>query len=205
MPPGAAGYGAFRRWRWSDGSANPRAMPAALRAPTPVDAAISWGLVTAPSECVGRPSAPPGGYLSPAYRQAGEGAARVSAARQPPPTTSLPADRQSASPPRCPWPPSVPRLPTRWGVGPGVAREESSFATFHSPLDGEEVTLGVSSRCRRAMAPVMCLLLFGFGSTAAQAADWSWQNPLPQGNSALGVWGSSGSNVFAAPASAVAA
>ena len=47
------------------------------------------------------------------------------------------------------------------------------------------------------MAPVLCLLLFGFGSTATQAADWSWQNPLPQGKSALGVWGSSGSNVFA--------
>jgi hypothetical protein len=43
----------------------------------------------------------------------------------------------------------------------------------------------------------LLLLLFWFGSTAAQAADWTWQNPLPQGNTLYGVWGSSGSNVFA--------
>ena len=57
--------------------------------------------------------------------------------------------------------------------------------------------MSVSSRCRRAVAPVLCLLLFGFGSTAAQAADWTWQNPLPQGNNLTAVWGSSGSDVFA--------
>jgi hypothetical protein len=29
------------------------------------------------------------------------------------------------------------------------------------------------------------------------SADWEWQNPLPQGNSLFGVWGNSGSDVFA--------
>jgi len=28
-------------------------------------------------------------------------------------------------------------------------------------------------------------------------ASWKWQNPLPQGNALIGVWGSSGSDVFA--------
>ena len=28
-------------------------------------------------------------------------------------------------------------------------------------------------------------------------AGWEWQNPLPQGNTLTGVWGSSGSDVFA--------
>ena len=57
--------------------------------------------------------------------------------------------------------------------------------------------MSVSSHRCRAVAPVLCLLLFGFGSTAAQAADWTWQNPLPQGNDLTGVWGSSASDVFA--------
>ncbi len=52
-------------------------------------------------------------------------------------------------------------------------------------------------RSRLAAAPVLFLLLFGFASAAARAADWTWQNPLPQGNTLLDVWGSSGSNVFA--------
>ena len=29
------------------------------------------------------------------------------------------------------------------------------------------------------------------------AADWTWQNPLPQGNTLLDVWGNTGSDVFA--------
>jgi len=43
---------------------------------------------------------------------------------------------------------------------------------------------------------VLLLLLFGFAPAAAQAADWTWQNPLPQGNALLDVWGSSASDVF---------
>jgi hypothetical protein len=31
----------------------------------------------------------------------------------------------------------------------------------------------------------------------ARASEWDWQNPLPQGNPLRGVWGSSGSDVFA--------
>ena len=31
----------------------------------------------------------------------------------------------------------------------------------------------------------------------AHSEDWVWQNPLPQGNNLSGVWGSSGSDVFA--------
>jgi len=31
----------------------------------------------------------------------------------------------------------------------------------------------------------------------AQEPDWTWQNPLPQGNPLWGVWGSSGDDVFA--------
>jgi hypothetical protein len=34
-------------------------------------------------------------------------------------------------------------------------------------------------------------------STYAQEPDWTWQNPVPQGNHLRGVWGSSGSDVFA--------
>ena len=56
--------------------------------------------------------------------------------------------------------------------------------------------MSVSSSCRRAVAPVLCLLLFSFGSTATQAADWS---AMSSGTTwwLEGVWGSSGSNVFA--------
>ena len=36
-------------------------------------------------------------------------------------------------------------------------------------------------------------------ATPAHAASngWTWQNPLPQGDTLFGVWGSSGSDVFA--------
>lgn len=57
--------------------------------------------------------------------------------------------------------------------------------------------MSVSFRCRRAVAPVLFLLLLGFGRTAAQAADWTWQNPLPRGNPLNGAWGSSGSGAIA--------
>jgi hypothetical protein len=42
-------------------------------------------------------------------------------------------------------------------------------------------------------------LLPALGSTVAHAEGegWQWQNPLPQGNTLNGVWGSSGGNVFA--------
>ena len=45
--------------------------------------------------------------------------------------------------------------------------------------------MSVSSRCRFLLAPVLSLLFFGFGSTAAQGYNLS------------DVWGSGGSNVFA--------
>jgi len=46
---------------------------------------------------------------------------------------------------------------------------------------------------------VLPFLLFLFPPLLAfgQVASWKWQNPLPQGNALRGVWGSSGSNVFA--------
>ena len=33
----------------------------------------------------------------------------------------------------------------------------------------------------------------------AFSAGWTWQNPLPQGNFLMNVWGSSGSDVFNLP------
>jgi hypothetical protein len=41
------------------------------------------------------------------------------------------------------------------------------------------------------------LLAMGPAGVQAQEGGWQWQNPLPQGNSLYGVWGSSGSDVFA--------
>jgi hypothetical protein len=32
---------------------------------------------------------------------------------------------------------------------------------------------------------------------SVKASGWEWQNPLPQGNDLYGVWGSSGTDVFA--------
>ncbi len=89
----------------------------------------------------------------------------------------------------------TPAYPLGGGSACNTGRELHCSSQF--PLAREEITVSVSSRRCRAAAPVICLLLFGFGSTAAQAADWTWQNPLPQGNPLSGVWGSSGSNVFA--------
>jgi hypothetical protein len=37
----------------------------------------------------------------------------------------------------------------------------------------------------------------GKSKQAPTTSGWVWQNPLPQGNSLLSVWGSSPSNVFA--------
>ena len=34
-------------------------------------------------------------------------------------------------------------------------------------------------------------------ATVVSADGWGWQNPLPQGNTLIGVWGSSFSDVFA--------
>ena len=46
---------------------------------------------------------------------------------------------------------------------------------------------------------VMGLLLLAAWPAGAQAQGgrWEWQNPLPTGNPLHGVWGSSGSDVFA--------
>ena len=43
---------------------------------------------------------------------------------------------------------------------------------------------------------MMSLALFS-QLTYAQEPDWTWHNPLPQGNSLAGVWDSSGSDVLA--------
>jgi len=54
------------------------------------------------------------------------------------------------------------------------------------------------------VAALLALLLALFPLAPPISADpivsssgWGWQNPLPQGNGLLGVWGSSSSNVFA--------
>jgi hypothetical protein len=52
-------------------------------------------------------------------------------------------------------------------------------------------------RLRLVTAVVMMSLALFVQPAYAQEPDWTWQNPLPQGNSLLGVWGSSGSDVFA--------
>ena len=46
---------------------------------------------------------------------------------------------------------------------------------------------------------VISLLLLALcpAGAQAQAGGWEWQNPLPTGNRLRGVWGSSGSDVFA--------
>jgi hypothetical protein len=41
------------------------------------------------------------------------------------------------------------------------------------------------------------LLLVAWPTSAQAQGRWEWQNPLPQGNTLPGVWGSSGSDVFA--------
>jgi hypothetical protein len=41
------------------------------------------------------------------------------------------------------------------------------------------------------------LLAFWPAGAQAQAGGWEWLNPLPTGNTLSGVWGSSGSDVFA--------
>ena len=43
---------------------------------------------------------------------------------------------------------------------------------------------------------VMGLLLWG-RPVLAQGPEWTWQNPLPQGNDLIAVWGSSDSDVYA--------
>jgi hypothetical protein len=54
---------------------------------------------------------------------------------------------------------------------------------------------------RRALATwvLAAALLLALGTAGVQAQDgeWEWQNPLPQGHHLWGVWGSSGSDVFA--------
>lgn len=43
-------------------------------------------------------------------------------------------------------------------------------------------------------------LLFSLLPASVANAEWEWQNPLPQGNDLFAVWGTSGSNVYAAGA-----
>ena len=45
--------------------------------------------------------------------------------------------------------------------------------------------------------PILALLMLLNSSLVGAQAVWEWQNPLPQGNPLLGIWGSSGSDVFA--------
>jgi hypothetical protein len=46
------------------------------------------------------------------------------------------------------------------------------------------------------LAGSLLLVLWPAGAQAG-GAEWEWQNPLPTNNSLQGVWGSSGSDVFA--------
>ena len=41
------------------------------------------------------------------------------------------------------------------------------------------------------------LFVFFLYPVTVFSGEWTWMNPLPQGNSLAGVWGSSGSDVFA--------
>jgi hypothetical protein len=54
-----------------------------------------------------------------------------------------------------------------------------------------------SKRLWLVTAVVMMSLALFVQPAYAQEPDWTWQNPLPQGNPLWGVWGSSGSDVFA--------
>lgn len=40
-------------------------------------------------------------------------------------------------------------------------------------------------------------ILKDYNAIPPAGGGWKWQNPLPQGNSLRGVWGSSGTNVLA--------
>ncbi|MBI1387150.1 MAG: hypothetical protein GC154_01710 [bacterium] len=44
---------------------------------------------------------------------------------------------------------------------------------------------------------MIALFLMVLAPAPAHADHWQWQNPLPQGNTLWGVWGSSGNDVFA--------
>ncbi|MBN2284605.1 MAG: WD40 repeat domain-containing protein, partial [Deltaproteobacteria bacterium] len=50
------------------------------------------------------------------------------------------------------------------------------------------------------VAGIVCLLFIFSGlsgMTVAKAGEWTWQNPIAQGNDLVSVWGTSGSDVFA--------
>ena len=50
----------------------------------------------------------------------------------------------------------------------------------------------------KALCVGICLIVVSiFPITRVNAAVWEWQNPLPTGNDLKGVWGASGSDVFA--------
>jgi len=56
---------------------------------------------------------------------------------------------------------------------------------------------GWPKRLRLMTAVVMMSLALFVQPASAQEPDWTWQNSLPQGDGLAGVWGSSGSDVFA--------
>jgi hypothetical protein len=62
-------------------------------------------------------------------------------------------------------------------------------------FDGSTARMGRASCAWGRGAGLVCLA-WAFGG-AAQAADWSWMNPLRQGNSLRGVWNSGPNDVFA--------
>ena len=68
------------------------------------------------------------------------------------------------------------------------------FASL-SPIDrGELMELSKGNPVR---VIIFAMIFFLFMVGLADGGSWVWQNPLPQGNSLYGVWGSSGSDVFA--------
>ncbi len=52
-------------------------------------------------------------------------------------------------------------------------------------------------RARQNVVAVLLLAAAWAGGAPPALAQWQWQNPLPQGNSLLGVWGSGPGDIFA--------
>ena len=46
------------------------------------------------------------------------------------------------------------------------------------------------------LAGALSLLVLAGSSSAAGSSGWAWDNPRPQGNDLLGVWGSGPNDVF---------
>ena len=61
-----------------------------------------------------------------------------------------------------------------------------------------QLHLLLKGTCWLAMLAALWLLLWGSATPAlAQTVDWTWENPLPQGNALNAVWGSSATDQFA--------